>query len=230
MANKQDRDTYTIDNASLIEDKGERAEQEAENAIAQFSYAQNYIVDFITSPERNFSLERSLILGLHEIAMAGIKYDAGNWRNAKVGISKSTHIPPEATEVSFLVQEMCDDINNNIFSFSPLEKSAYALWRLNWIHPFSDGNGRTSRMVAHIILSVQMKQLLAGKTIAEQITEDKTPYYNALGEADKALLQNNKPNITAMAELMDGMLKKQLLQAQQIATGLAENPGERSFH
>jgi hypothetical protein len=31
----------------------------------------------------------------------------------------------------------------------PTELAAYGLWRLNWIHPFVEGNGRTARAVCY---------------------------------------------------------------------------------
>jgi len=45
---------------------------------------------------------------------------------------------------------MCDHINENWAKLSPLHLAAYTLWRMNWIHPFVDGNGRTSRAVSYL--------------------------------------------------------------------------------
>lgn len=37
---------------------------------------------------------------------------------------------------------------------------AYVLWKLNWIHPFADGNGRTARAVAYVVMSIKLDSLL----------------------------------------------------------------------
>lgn len=70
---------------------------------------------------------------------------------------------------------------------SPIHLAAYVMWRLNWIHPFTDGNGRTSRALSYLVLCIRLKMLLPGRTtIPEQIEKDRTPYYKALEAADEA--------------------------------------------
>lgn len=84
------------------------------------------------------------------------------------------------------------------------------MWRLNWIHPFTDGNGRTSRAISYLVLCVRLKALLPGKlTIPEQIEQDRTPYYKALEAADNAW-ERGKIDLTAMKQLLAAMLAKQL--------------------
>ena len=76
---------------------------------------------------------------------------------------------------------MCDYINNHWNDMSAVHLCAYVLWKLNWIYPFSDGNGRTARAVAYVVLSIKLDSLLPGApTIPEQIAGNKTPYYKAL--------------------------------------------------
>src|ERR1035441_3363387 len=51
--------------------------------------------------------------------------------------------------------------------------AAYALWRLNWIHPFVEGNGRTARAACYYLLCMRQNKLLLGKkTVPERIKED----------------------------------------------------------
>jgi Fic family protein len=70
----------------------------------------------------------------------------------------------------------------------PLHLASYVMWRLNWIHPFTDGNGRTSRAVSYLVLCIRLRALLPGKlTIPEQIEQDKTPYYRALEAAERCV-------------------------------------------
>jgi Fic family protein len=84
------------------------------------------------------------------------------------------------------------------------------MWRLNWIHPFTDGNGRTSRAVSYLVLCLRLGYLLPGKkSIPDQIAEDKTPYYKALEAADDAWVAGHV-DLTAMKELLKAMLATQL--------------------
>src|ERR1017187_2265492 len=63
---------------------------------------------------------------------------------------------------------------------------AYALWRLNWIHPFVEGNGRTARAACYYLICMTQGKLLPGKKIVpERIRENRQPYYAGLQEADR---------------------------------------------
>jgi Fic family protein len=64
---------------------------------------------------------------------------------------------------------------------------AFALWRLNWIHPFVEGNGRTARAACYYLICMKAGGLLPGrKIVPERIRENRTPYYEALQAADRA--------------------------------------------
>jgi Fic family protein len=91
---------------------------------------------------------------------------------------------------------------------------------LNWIHPFVDGNGRTARAVSYLVLCVGLGYRLPGrKTIPEQISEEKKPYYRALEVADEGFAKTKEPDLSAMEQLIEGLLAKQLVEVLHKATG-----------
>ena len=52
----------------------------------------------------------------------------------------------------------------------PIHLAAYTMWRVNWIHPFAGGNGRTSRAVSNLVLCARLGYRLPGTlTVPEQI-------------------------------------------------------------
>ncbi|HET9282483.1 MAG TPA: Fic family protein [Candidatus Angelobacter sp.] len=59
---------------------------------------------------------------------------------------------------------------------SAIHLAAYVIWRLNWIHPFADGNGRTSRALSYLVLCTRLGERLPGtvtipdQNIAQQVT------------------------------------------------------------
>lgn len=97
------------------------------------------------------------------------------------------------------------------------------MWRLNWIHPFTDGNGRTSRAVSYLVLSVRAGLLLRdNETIPEQIVANCVPYYDALEAADCAYAEAGMlkdDTVSHMEELMRAMLARQLKSAFDLASG-----------
>jgi Fic family protein len=110
-----------------------------------------------------------------------------------------------------LMQEMCDYVSDNWHEQSPFHLAAYVMWRINWIHPFPDGNGRTSRIASYVVLSTALGNELPGApSIPQQIQNNRTNYFKALEEADAAA-REQKIDVTAMEEMLKNMLANQLL-------------------
>jgi Fic family protein len=127
-----------------------------------------------------------------------------------VEISQSRHQPPGAHQVPELVEELCDYVNEN-WHRAAVHLAAYVMWRLNWIHPFADGNGRTSRAFPYFVLCVRSGSWLPGtNTIPEQISKGKAPYYKALEAADEAW-RKGALDLQFMESLLGEMLATQLV-------------------
>jgi len=197
---------------SLLSDPDEIARKESENAVAQFDRMLE-LVDYVARGERPFRLRTSMILDLHRIALWELSPYAGNFRPSDVEIGKSKHVPPSAHLVPNFVEEMCEYVMQNAEKSDPLHLCAYVMWRLNWIHPFTDGNGRTSRALAYYVLCGRLGYLLpGGKTVPEQIAADRTPYYSALEKADQSWVAG-RLDLSALENLLDQCLATQLLSA-----------------
>jgi Fic family protein len=217
--------------AALLTDPDEIARREAENGLRQFDLALEIIRAHVKDRERPFRLRSSIVLRLHKAALEGLHALAGTWRNTPVKIGGSGHQPPAEAFVSEEVELMCTYVNDNWKDRSAVHLCAYVLWKLNWIHPFSDGNGRTARAVAYVVLSIKLDSLLPGSpTIPEQIAGDKKPYYSALEAADNALKGGNV-DVGELENMLEGMLAKQLLNAAKEASGSSNSMGDtKTFH
>jgi Fic family protein len=194
---------------------------ESENGLRQFDYALRVVETFL-DPDRPFALRPRLILDLQAIAVQSLDPRPGEWRNTTVHIEKSQHQPPPPHLVHNLATEMCDYVNDNFHERTAFHLSAYVMWRLNWIHPFSDGNGRTSRTASYIVLCSKLKSVLPGSpTIPEQIQADRRAYFDALEAADAAYRADESVDVSAMETLLRNMLAKQLLSVIEKAGGAA---------
>ncbi len=208
------------DEPEVVTDPIARAEAEAANGLRQFDCGKAAAHDALEriASGGGFRLRPSLILALHREALRGISSYAGNWRPGDVKIEKSIHQPPGAHLVPGLVEEMCDYVNDN-WDRTPIHLSAYVMWRLNWIHPFADGNGRTSRISSYLVMMVRSGSVLPGSpTIPDQIASDRRGYFAALDAADAAFLRGSI-DVSAMEELLGNMLAKQLANFYMSAGG-----------
>jgi Fic family protein len=160
------RDTKALE-PSIITDPTALAEAEARNGLKQYDAGIAVAQEAI---ERgNFKLRPSLIQSLQREALKDISAHAGIYRPGPVEIGQSAHQPPEAFRVPELVEDLCDYVNEH-WDSTPLHLGAYVMWRLNWIHPFGDGNGRTSRITSYVVLTIKAGVVLPGSpTIPDQL-------------------------------------------------------------
>lgn len=215
---EEDRRHSVASEAYLIKDELQRAEAEARNGLIQFDRACGMIMDAIEKG-KDWKLRPSAILTLHRAALEGISSYAGNFRPASVAISGSKHKPVEAHLVPELIEDLCEYVNEHWNDKTAVHLASYIMWRLNWIHPFSDGNGRTSRMVSYVVMSAKIGMLLPGQnTIPDQIVDNRQPYFDALEAADRAEAEG-KIDLGKMEELIENMLAKQLMGVMESATG-----------
>jgi Fic family protein len=212
------------DEPEIVVDLAERAKLEARNALEQFDAVISVVEQFTAPDHPPFRLRPSLILQLQRIALKGLSAYAGVFRPAGVDIGGSKHKPTEAYLVPTRVEEMCDYVADN-WSKPPIHLMAYVLWRLNWIHPFTDGNGRTARAVAYLVLCARLGYRLPGtRTIPELIAMDKDPYYAALESADDG-------DLTTLEKLLAALLAKQLYDVHRVATeGNGSDADKHTFH
>jgi len=204
--------------AELITDPLEKARREAANALEQTAQVQNQIASHVADG-RPFRLRPSIILSLQRTALSGVSAYAGNWRPAGIEIGESKHEPPGAHLVPELIEEMCDYVNDNWGKATPVHLASYVMWRLNWIHPFTDGNGRTARATSYLVLSIATRMMLPGdKTIPEQIIANRNPYYDALEAADRAH-QEGHIDVAKLEKMLGDMLAAQLLSVAELASG-----------
>ncbi|MDP1729129.1 MAG: Fic family protein, partial [archaeon] len=78
---------------------------------------------------------------------------AGKIREHGVQISLSKFIPPTPVELQTLLKEFFDWYNQNKNKISPVELAALVHLKFVTIHPFSDGNGRISRLMMNFVLN-----------------------------------------------------------------------------
>jgi Fic family protein len=163
------------------------------------------------------SISAATVCEFNRLAVAGISPDAGQFRTGDVEVVGSNHVPPHHAEVPGLVDQMCDYLNRA--DHDEVHASAYAMWRLNWIHPFGDGNGRASRALSYLVLNIRLGRMLSGRsTIPDYLAADRRRYWSALGAADAAQ-SNGHTDVTEMETLLGELVERQLQDAKRAAAG-----------
>lgn len=101
--------------------------------------------------EKNLSLQS--VLEWHRELLKDTKSDiAGKIRSHNVELSQSKFKPPMRIELEILLKEFFDWYNKNKSKIHPVELAGLVHLKFVTIHPFTDGNGRISRLMMNFIL------------------------------------------------------------------------------
>lgn len=119
------------------------------------------------------------VLRVHRLIMSNVAEDAGRYRTAAVRITGASFMPPPSKEVRPRTSQLLEWLRENPDELRPIELAAVFHNRFVRIHPFTEGNGRTARLLMNAVL---MKNGYPFIAIIPKI--DRAKYLRALGEAD----------------------------------------------
>ncbi|MDQ8004509.1 MAG: Fic family protein [Pedobacter sp.] len=143
-------------------------------------------------------------LKAHRVLMNTLVLDPGKYRTKSVGIVKGSeiaHIAPPAANVKFLMQDLFRYLKDKTELM--LIKSCVFHYEMEFIHPFTDGNGRMGRLWQTVVLMADypLFEFLPFETL---IAKNQTAYYNALSISDK------EGQSTKFIEFMLGIIDQSL--------------------
>jgi len=170
------KETYWVIQEGLtIKEKPLKDHLEAKN----HKEALDFLYELIDSKEK-YTISEHLIKQLHQLVVQDSQRDiAGKYRDGDVIISGADHIPPGAFAVPMEMKQLITWMKENYKKMHRVEFAALLHHKLANIHPFWDGNGRTSRLVMNIFI------MEAGYPIGITLKNDRKRYYRVLGLADK---------------------------------------------
>lgn len=153
-SNRIEGNTLTLQETALVVNEGVtisgksmREHLEAINHAQAIEFIKDIAKDSIEVNER-------LIKEIHAIILHGIDRDnAGKYRNVPVMISGSQHMPPQPYLIESQMEAFISEYNKKVTdNVHPVVIAAYLHDELVKIHPFIDGNGRTSRLLMNLYL------------------------------------------------------------------------------
>lgn len=125
------------------------------------------------------------LLKAHGILMTDLVKDAGRFRSGGVGVFKGQQIVHMAPPADMVPRHIANLLQwTETAKMHPLIKSCVFHYEFEFIHPFTDGNGRNGRMWNTLLL-YQWKPIFAWIPVETVIRERQDAYYAALSEADR---------------------------------------------
>lgn len=205
-SNRIEGNTLTLQETALVVNEGVtisgKSMREHLEAI-NHTEAINYIKDIA---KQDVEISERTIKEIHALILHGIdRENAGRYRTVPVMISGSTHMPPQP----YLIEKQMEDF---LIRFKQMEEekvhpvliASYLHDELVRIHPFIDGNGRTSRLLMNLYLLRHGYVIITLKGS----NDAKVSYYMALEKSHTEDLPEDFQKLVVEAEI--AALKKYL--------------------
>jgi Fic family protein len=125
------------------------------------------------------------LLKYHEILMTSLVSDAGSYRKGQVGVfddEKAIFMAPPADRVPALMNNLYDYMNH--YDENILIKSCVFHYEFEFIHPFSDGNGRMGRLFQTCLLANE-EELFYYLPVESNIKKKQQAYYDAISKSNQ---------------------------------------------
>lgn len=172
---------------------------EAQNAIAVYERISTW------QPGSNNDL-----LAAHGLMMKGLLEDAGTYRSRGVGVMSGdqvVHMAPQADRVPKLMQELLAWLSDT--ELHPLIASCIFHYEFEFVHPFSDGNGRMGRLWQTLILS-QWQPVFLNIPVESLVYQHQQAYYLAIRSSTAKT--DSSPFIEFMLQMIVNAIEESTLQ------------------
>lgn len=149
-------------------------------------------MDFIDKTIIDANINEAYVRELHKKVVIGLAPSQegdlrpGEYRISNVRITKSPHVPPDYLLVRDYMEELVSFINKKDSPKYDLLKIALTHHRFVWIHPFTNGNGRTVRLLTYAQLVKYGFNIHIGHIVNPTaiFCNNRNEYYNYLAQAD----------------------------------------------
>ena len=123
----------------ILPAKSQKEQQEAINHRTALEFVFSKVA-------KNFKIDRDFVLALHRMVMHGLDKNSGQLRKANVAIKGLQKKLPHYQFVPVLFKEFVRDVNK--YGGNIIKNVAVNHYEFEYMHPFSDGNGRVGRLIS----------------------------------------------------------------------------------
>lgn len=164
---------------------------ESLNELAAINLAGSMILSMVAKAPSDPPGE-AVLKGLHQILTFMLLERPGQYRdctayifetNEDTGLTTIARHAPAPSDLAGLMAQFFDELAAMWPSTDALDIAAYALWRICWVHPFDDANGRAARAFAYICFSMKTGRLLPGAEVFFDPALWKEGFYACVQEA-----------------------------------------------
>ena len=193
---------------------------EIENGSRQYDFLRS-AVEAAIALDRPF-LSQTVLKALNFHAIACLHTSAGEFRPCQVHVGD--YDPPPEFQVPGLMDDFVNQVNRRWVETDPIALAGYVLWRLNHIHPFINGNGRTARAACLFVLCVKLGGWLPGAPILPELIRQNRDEYVQIMKALDTNWRAGTLDLSALHIFLQRLLTQQLASAEETEDSGEEPP------
>ncbi len=177
------------------------------------------------------TLSLKLILDIQKQITEGLlpSFESGKLRKKPVAVNdprtrQAVYLPPEVQEVKSLMADLISFTNKNRHTTDPLILAGIFHKQMVIIHPFMDGNGRTTRLVTKMLLAAMGLNTFNLFSFENYYNKNVTKYFQTVGEFGNYYNLVEKIDFTNWLEYFTEGLIDELLRVEKLLPKLAVSP------
>lgn len=181
--------------------------------------------------EETVELSLNLILRIQKQVIDGLlpRFETGKLREKPVTVNdprteQPVYLPPDVKDVKFLMEELIEFINENRKKIDPLILAGIFHKQMVIIHPFMDGNGRTTRLATKVLLAQMGLNTFNLFSFENFYNKNVTKYFQTVGEFGNYYELVDKIDFTNWIEYFTEGIIDELLRVQKLLPEISTSP------
>ena len=203
--------------------------RDTEKEVVNYNRALEMLDKLLENEHLEMSLK--LLLEIHREITQGLlpSYDSGALRKRPVIVNdprtgKVVYLPPDVDKVANLITELIDFVDKNSEDVNPLIMAGIFHKQMVIIHPFMDGNGRTTRLMTKVLLAKMGLNTFNLFSFENYYNQNVTKYFQTVGEYGDYNELVNKIDFTKWLEYFTGGIIDELLRVAKILPDNGNSP------
>lgn len=203
--------------------------RDSEKEVINYNQALVTLNQLLESNQLEMSLK--LILGIHKQVVDGLlpSFATGKLRQDTVVVNdpktgKMVYIPPEVEKVKELIEGLIIYIQNSCKTVDPLILAGIFHKQMVIIHPFMDGNGRTTRLTTKVLLAKMGLNTFNLFSFDNYYNQNITKYFQTVGEYGDYNELVTSIDFTNWLEYFTGGLIDELLRVNKLLPDIGKTP------
>src|SRR3989344_3452554 len=211
--------------------------RDSEREVLNYNQALQNLNEKLEKAQVKLSLD--LILRIQKQITEGLlpKFESGKLRERPVVVNdprtgKVIYLPPDANDVKKLIEDLTRFVNINRNEIDPLILAGIFHKQVVIIHPFMDGNGRTTRLATKVLLAEMGLNTFNLFSFENYYNKNVTKYFQTAGEVGNYYELVDKIDFASWLEYFTEGIIDELLRVQKVLPEVETSPKTKleSYH